>query len=338
MTEQRDQPAESAPTIAVTGAAGYVGSRIIKLIKQHHPEWNIRAFDNFYLGTVRKIEDINIKHIDIRHRDSLIDVLDGADIVLHLAAITDVDDCETNQQLAYDVNVQGTNNVAWYCRQSGAGLVFPFSMAVLGNPESFPITVSNPRQPLNWYAQTKLLSEQTIETLAEDSFPAHLFLKSNLYGEHRINDKRVSKGTVINFFVSRVFSEKPITVYEPGTQSRNFIHVKDAAAAYIQSIERLLKQRATDETGAEKYEIATDQDISVREIARRVQSIAVEEVGIDVDITLVENPRDETIVSEFGVDTTRAQQKLDWKPKHTVNESIRQLIQANFANSNNPNS
>ncbi len=329
MAEQSHSSTESVPTIAVTGAAGYIGSRVVKLLRMHHPEWTIRALDNFYLGTVREIDGVRIDHVDIRNRERLFSALNGADIVLHLAAISGVDDCETNQELAYDVNVQGTNNVAWFCRETVAGLVFPFSMAVLGDPESFPITVSDTRQPMNWYGRTKFLNEQTIDTLAKDSFPAHLFLKSNLYGEHEIDGTRVSKGTVINFFVNRVFSEDPITVYEPGTQSRNFIHVKDVAAAYLRSVECLLEQREAGETGTWKYEIASSQDPSVHQIARRVQSIAGEETKIDVEVDLVENPRDnETLVSEFSVDTSKARQELGWQPEQTIDESIRQLIRS----------
>jgi len=55
-------------------------------------------------------------------------------------------------------------------------------MAVVGDPDEFPITVEDDRDPLNWYGRTKLLSERAIETFAEDAFPAHMYLKSNLYG------------------------------------------------------------------------------------------------------------------------------------------------------------
>lgn len=96
--------------------------------------------------------------------------------------------------------MQGTENVAWYCRKTGTGLVFPFSMATIGDPVEFPITVDHPRDPLNWYGRSKLLNERAIEELVDGAFPAHLFLKSNLYGDHEIDGERVSKGTVTNFF------------------------------------------------------------------------------------------------------------------------------------------
>ncbi|QLK26807.1 NAD(P)-dependent oxidoreductase [Natrinema zhouii] len=316
-----------SPTITVTGAAGYIGSRVLQQLQSTHPEWNVRAIDNQYRGQVDSVGDIDIDHVDIRNRDRLEAHLDGTDVVLHLAAISGVDDCDKNSDLAYEVNVTGTNNVAWFCRKSGTALAFPFSMAVLGDPEIFPITVDLPRDPLNWYGRTKLLGERAIESFASGSFPAHLFLKSNLYGEHVVDETVVSKPTVINFFANRVRAEEPLTVYEPGTQSRNFVHVKDVARAYVRSTERLLDQLSNGETGTETYEIAGNEDPSVMSVAETIQSIAADELGVSVDVELVENPRSgETMVENFVVDTSTANERLGWEARHTVEASVRELI------------
>ncbi|MGZ0745973.1 NAD-dependent epimerase/dehydratase family protein [Haloparvum sp. AD34] len=325
-------PDESQPTIAVTGAAGYIGSRVVWHLQEEHPDWEIVALDNFYLGDVRSIRGVDVEHVDIRNRDRLEDALSGADVVLHLAAISGVDDCEENQDLAYEVNVIGTSNVAWFCRKTGAALAFPFSMAVLGDPAEFPITADLPRDPMNWYGRTKVLGEDIVDAMADGAFPAHTFLKSNLYGEHVVNGERVSKGTVINFFVDRALSGETLTVYEPGTQSRNFIHVDDVARAYVDSTEQLLADLEAGETGVTAYEIASDEDPSVTEVAEIVQRLASEVANEDVDIELRENPRSgETLVDEFGVDTSRTEAELGWGPERTVEESVRSLLEANQA-------
>ncbi|SEO54538.1 Nucleoside-diphosphate-sugar epimerase [Halorientalis persicus] len=313
--------------VAVTGAAGYIGSRVVAQLQRDHPDWTVTALDNFYLGDLREVGDVPVEHVDIRNRDRLEAALDGADVVLHLAAISGVDDCDDKPDLAYEVNVTGTNNVAWFCKKTGTALCFPFSMAVIGDPETFPITVDLPRDPLNWYGRTKVLGERAIDTLADGAFPAHQFMISNLYGRHEVGGREVSKGTVINFFVNRALAGETLTVYEPGSQSRNFIHVKDVADAFVKSAERLVEQSSTDETGVEKYEIASDEDPGVMEVAELVQSIAREERGIEADVELVENPRSgETLVDEFGVDTAAAQDRLGWEPAESVEDSIRGLL------------
>jgi UDP-glucose 4-epimerase len=325
--------ADLSPTVAITGAAGYIGSRVVGLLQEHDLDWEIRAIDNFYRGDVRDIGDVTVEHVDIRDRSRLAEALKGADVVMHLAAVSGVDDCTQNQDLAYEVNVTGTSNVAWWCRQSGAALIFPFSMGVLGDPAEFPITVEQPRTPMHWYGRTKVLGEHLVEDFADDAFPAHLYLKSNLYGDHQVDGRTITKGTVINFFVSRVFADEPLTVYEPGSQARNYVHVKDVARAYVRSAEQLLDDLEAGRTGAEKYEIASDEDPSVMAVAELVQRIAREETDRDPDVELVENPRagEETLVDSFAVDTSAAREELGWAPEHTVEESIRELIRRRAA-------
>jgi nucleoside-diphosphate-sugar epimerase len=316
-----------ATHVAITGAAGYIGSCAVSKLQETHPEWKITALDNFYLGTLREIGGVTVEDIDVRDRDSLEAAMSGADVVVHLAALSGVDDCADSPDLAYEVNVQGTNNVAWFCRKTGAGLVFPFSMAVLGNPAEFPITVDQARDPMNWYGRTKFLGERAIEGFAADAFPADLFMISNLYGHHEVGGTRVSKGTVTNFFVERALAGETLTVYDPGTQARNYVHVRDVARAHCRSVERLLGRKAVGESGVEKFEIASDEDPSVMELAKLVQGVAREQQGIEVDVELVENPRgNETLVDEFEVSTARARDDLDWEPEWSIEETVRELF------------
>ena len=203
-------------------------------------------------------------------------------------------------------------------------------MAVLGDPQSFPITAEQPRDPLNWYGRTKAISERSIRTFAEGAFPAHLFLKSNLYGEHEVDGTTVGKPTVINFFADRALASDPLTVYEPGTQARNFVHVFDVARAYVRSAERLLEQLSRGETGTETYEIAGTEDIAVLSVAELIRETAAEMLETDVDVELVENPRSaETMVEEFSVDISTAREVLGWDPVESVDESIRRLLNGN---------
>ena len=318
-----------APTVVVTGAAGYIGSRVVDRLTTTYPNWEVRALDDFSVGDIERIGDVRVDEVDIRDRDGLESALDGADVVMHLAAISGVELCDDDPDHAYDVNVTGTNNVAWFCRKTGTALVFPFSMAVVGDPEEFPITVDARRDPLNWYGRTKLIGEHVIADMADGAFPAHCYLISNLYGEHEIDGRTVSKGTVINFFVNRVFDDGRLPVYEPGTQSRNYVHVDDVARAYVRSGERLVERLRRDETGVEEYEIAGDEDPSVFEIAEIVRSVAAEEAGREVEIDLVENPRtDETLVEEFRVDTERTRRELGWEAERSVEECVRSLVRA----------
>ncbi len=82
------------------------------------------------------------------------------------------------------------------------------------------------------------------------------------------------------------------------------------------------------ETGVEKCGVASDEDPSVESIAGLVREVAVEH-GRDPPVELVENPRgdDETLVSDFPVDTTRARERLGWAPERDVEETVRELFE-----------
>ena len=80
----------------------------------------------------------------------------------------------------------------------------------------------------------------------------------------------MDKPTVINFFVNRALAGESLTVYEPGSQARNFIHVRDVARAYVRSVERLVGQVERGEIGTETYEIASKEDLGVMRVAEIV--------------------------------------------------------------------
>jgi len=131
---------------------------------------------------------------------------------------------------------------------------------------------------------------------------------------------------VINFFVNRALAGETLTVYEPGTGTE--LRPREGRGARVRpSAERLLEQLASGETGTETFEIASEEDMSVMEVAEIVREVAHEEREIDVDVELVENPRSaETMVEEFGVDISAAGERLGWAPSESVNESVRHLL------------
>lgn len=309
-------------TIGITGAAGYIGSRITRnLLDAGH---DVVPVDNGYRAKVDGFDGADLLDVDVRDRDALADALSGVDAVFHLAAVSGVPDCNENPDLAFDANVGGTANVAWLCRQWETPLVFPCSVAVMGNPVEFPIDADHPRQPMNLYGRTKAMSEEDVHWLAEGSFPAVVFVKSNLYGHHELNGERVGKNTVINIFVEKALEGEPLTVHEPGTQARDFIHVKDTALAYEDALDHVLDA----EDGAETIPLASGECMSILDIAELVQRVVAEERDEHVEIEMVENPRggEEAAADDFSVDTSAARETLGFEPAHSVEETVREMV------------
>lgn len=307
--------------IGITGAAGYIGSCVATTLLDAGNE--IVPVDDFSHAKVDDIDGSAIHEVDVRDRAALRDVFADVDAVAHLAAISGVQECDAAPEAAFDVNVRGTENVAWLCRERGLPLVFPASMGIIGDPVSFPIDAAHPRDPLNHYSRTKAMSEEDIHWLADGAFPAHVLMKSNLYGHHRVGGRDVAKHTVINLFVDMALDGGPLTVHEPGTQSRDFIHVEDVARAYRCSLDALVDAGP----GAATIPIASGDCRSVLEIAETVQRIVDEERGYRPEIELVENPRSaETTTGDFTVDTGRARVLIGFEAERTVERTIREMV------------
>lgn len=310
--------------VGITGAAGYIGSRVMKRVLDEG--YDVEAFDNFSDDQVRRVGAVDIREGDVRDTEDVRSFSD-CDVVLHLGAESGVDGCEKDPENAFTSNIVGTENVLWFCRRERIPLVFPCSMAIIGEPTEFPITADHPRNPMNVYGFTKHVGEENVKMFAKGRFLAHIFMKSNVYGFHEIDGARVGKGTVINFFINRARAGESLTVYEPGTQARDFIHVKDVAEAYVKSVERLLD---TDGTGSDTLEIASGRSVSVLDVAEMVADAYAEHEGERPEVKVVENPRagSETLVENFDVDVSKAEQELGWTARHGLEESIAEMVAA----------
>lgn len=298
--------------VGVTGAGGYVGAGLCgKLMERGH---EVVMVDNFYNAQVKDVHGNKIVWADIRDREEMEKMLADCDLIIHLAAISGVADCDDMPDKAYEVNVVGTANIAWMCRKYGIDLIFPSSMAVIGDPIELPIKSTHPRNPLNIYGLTKWVDEEIIRTLSKGKFNALVFMKTNIYGEYELDGRRITKRTVINIFVNKALKGETLTVHKPGTQTRDFIHVLDVIDAYVMAVENLPK-------GFNISTLAGGECLSVLDIAKLVRKYS------NVEIELIENPRKgETHAKNFEVDTEEAKHLIGFEAKRRVEEEIKRQL------------
>ena len=98
------------------------------------------------------------------------------------AAISNVDQCERDPQLAHDVNVAGTRNVALAARDAGARLIFVSTDYVFDGEATAPYETDSPRRAINVYAATKIAGEDEVRALLPESVIART---SAVFGIHR---------------------------------------------------------------------------------------------------------------------------------------------------------
>jgi dTDP-4-dehydrorhamnose reductase len=137
----------------VTGASGMVGSYV--------PE----AFKDYDLVSTDMVE--GCQRLDVRDPTEVMRVVKEVkpDVVLHLAAATDVDRCEQEPDLAFHTNAIGTQNVALACQEFDVTLVYVSTAGVFGGEKAEPYNEFDVPNPANVYGQSKLAGEQIVSSL-----------------------------------------------------------------------------------------------------------------------------------------------------------------------------
>ncbi|HIH16482.1 MAG TPA: dTDP-4-dehydrorhamnose reductase [Candidatus Diapherotrites archaeon] len=140
--------------ILVTGAKGFLGKKACTVFKAKGLE----------------VVEADLPELDVTREDRVREFVAAArpEAVIHAAALTDVDGCETARKRAFKVNVVGTQNVARACRAVGAKMVFISTDFVFDGKKRGAYTEADVPRPLNYYAQTKAEGEEAVKRLAGD--------------------------------------------------------------------------------------------------------------------------------------------------------------------------
>jgi dTDP-4-dehydrorhamnose reductase len=159
--------------ILVTGAGGMLGSALIPaLIDAGHDPWptDLRVLDagQWTLPAHR----LTTGQLDVRRPDEIARwvVRIEPDLVMHLAAETDVDLCEAEQDYARDTNTLGTLHVARACETAALPLVYISTAGVFDGQKEDPYNELDPAHPINVYGRSKLDGEEIVQSLLQRYF------------------------------------------------------------------------------------------------------------------------------------------------------------------------
>ncbi len=163
--------------ILVIGARGMLGRDLVEELRS---SWEV--------GPQRKWEVIgwDLEEIDIRDERRSIEAVERVrpEVIVNVAAYTDVDGCETEEEKAFAVNAEGMKHLAMAARKNHAKVVYLSTDYVFDGSKSEPYLESDPPCPLNVYGLSKLQGERYVQTLAEDG----LIIRTQwLYGRYGKN-------------------------------------------------------------------------------------------------------------------------------------------------------
>ena len=159
--------------ILVTGGNGLLGKKIYDFLEKN--DHNV-----FFTYNQNKIEKENYYYLDITGRDQVFKIIEkiSPDVVIHTAALTNVDECERDKNKAYDINVNGTKNIVTASKKISAKVAF-ISTDFVFNGKKGMYKEDDSTDPINYYGVTKLEGENIVSDYLDDYIIART---SVLYG------------------------------------------------------------------------------------------------------------------------------------------------------------
>ncbi len=272
----------------ITGGAGFIGSNAVEyfLAKGHE----ITVLDNLLSGKYDNIksfvENQGVRFIngDIRDEDCVKKILaDGKiDVCVNYAALVSVAESTENPALTEDINVRGMINLLKNAGARGLKVfVHASSAAVYGDNPELPKLETMIPEPKSPYAVSKIAGEYYNRYFSEImGFRAVNCRFFNVFGPKQNPDSQYA--AAIPIFLKRAISNKDITIYGDGDQTRDFIYVKDLISAIDFLIERSLKWDNFNPV----FNLGYGNFISINELVKKIISITGSKSKI-----IYENPR-----------------------------------------------
>jgi UDP-glucose 4-epimerase len=323
--------AASAPSVLVTGGAGYIGTHtMVELLNAGHNVVCIDNFSNSSPEAVKRVEKITGRQVtlvegDIRDTDTLQVLLSQRPIdrVIHFAALKAVGESVSKPLAYYDNNIGGTLALLSACQQAGVHrIVFSSSATVYGNPHALPLTEDAPLSAVNPYGATKLMVERILEDMchADPQFAAVSLRYFNPVGAHDSGtigeDPRDIPNNLFPFITQVAVGKRPhLNVFgndwptHDGTGVRDYIHVVDLALGHLAALEY-----SAQHAGYAAINLGTGRGTSVLDMVHAFEQATGQRVPHVVA------PRRAGDIAACWADPTRAEQLLNWRAQRNLEQ------------------
>jgi len=247
--------------ILVTGGAGFIGSHIVEHFQGRA---EVRVLDNLRSGFKRNLAGLQHELIEgsILDRELVRSAVSGVNHVFHLAAMISVPESMQKPVECNELNTTGTLVVLEEAARAGVKkLVFSTSAAIYGDNPVTPKVETMLPEPKSPYAITKLDGEYYCAMFArEGRLPTACLRYFNVFGPRQ--DPKSQYAAAVPIFIDRAVKQEAITIHGDGEQTRDFIYVKDIAAANAFF--------ATQSPATGVFNVAYGQRITINELARTI--------------------------------------------------------------------
>ena len=328
-------------TILVTGAAGFLGSHLCRLLLKEN--YTVIGVDNFCCGFERNISDLreNKRFIfiesDVRSLtsdDILRDLSNRSDyknidVCYHLAARGELYWCNDNPVQAVDINVGGTIKVLDICKKLNCKhFAFADTSAEYDAVTEFPskeYTAPTSKSPTGIYSISKMAAAQYVRSLSPRyNMTYSIFRYFNIYGPS-LNLVRDIPPVIGSMSIRMIEGKSPI-IYGTGEKRRDFIYVSDVNLLHFKLI-KILENGSNIQSVVDTFNVGTGINFSVNDIYNLV---SIELFKREYERWIPPEYKEDSPYEAFATlaDISKTRSVFDWYPKVEIEEGINRVVQS----------
>lgn len=323
--------------VLITGGCGFIGVNLVEFLLKKGV-FDLRVLDNFSVGTSVNLVEVAGKHSvsvdqvstgaaplpplsgsiqllkgDIRDRDACMEATEGMDTVIHLAAHAGVIPSIEDPFFDFETNALGTLNLLHASVKNKVdSFILASSNAPIGDQPP-PMNEGLPPRPISPYGAGKLACEGYCSAFYGSYGLKTVVLRfSNAYGPYSMH-----KNSIISKFIKDALTAGKLTVYGDGTQTRDFIHVKDLSNAIFMILNAGGDSSA--KLWGETFHLGTSKETRIVDLAEDVKELIGEKIQI-----VFEPPRAGEIKRNYS-DIAKAKRVFGFVPKVGLEEGVREV-------------
>lgn len=296
--------------VLLTGGAGFIGSHVVEELLKY--QYEVVVIDNYVTGFSKNIPDgITIYQMDLNDEDvEHVFQKESPDFVIHLAAQASVVASMNDPYLDFFTNTAGTVKILHLSKKYNIKkFLFASTAAVYGEPSYLPIDENHLIHAESFYALSKYSAENYIQHYSTfDGLNSCILRFSNVYGPRQNAN---GEAGVISIFINQLLENKKVNIYG-GNQTRDFIYVKDIAAACRLALESIA-------TGV--FNISSCTEIGIDELYYEISDATGASVLPNYE------PRRIGEIEKSILDNNKAKHEFDWQIRYSLNEGLRETIE-----------
>lgn len=306
-------------TILVTGADGFIGSHLTEaLVKEGAKVKALSYYNSFnlwgWLEDVDCMDKIEVLTGDVRDSHYCKKITNGVDLIFHLAALIAIPYSYIAPDSFVDTNIKGTLNICQAALENTCQRVIHCSTSeVYGTAKYVPIDEKHPLQPQSPYSATKIAADAIAMSFYHAfNLPLTIARPFNTYGP------RQSARAVIPTIITQLLSGKKEIKLGSLHPTRDLVFVKDTVKGFIEIAE-------SDKTIGETINIATQTEISIGDLAKKIINMLSSKAKIKKDTIRIRPGKSE--VERLLGSNEKINKLTDWKLQYTLDQGLRETIE-----------